>query len=79
MRNSIISGPPWATVIAASIMLGGGSPDEVFHTPRRCTGWRVARTDDEDRGVQTIWVFGDQLNRGIGALADADPADRIGS
>ena len=28
----------------------------------------------EARCVQTIWVLGDQLNRQIGALADADPA-----
>ena len=27
---------------------------------------------------RTIWVFGDQLNRRIGALADADPSsDRV--
>jgi len=24
-------------------------------------------------GLPTIWVFGDQLNRGIGALASATP------
>lgn len=35
--------------------------------------------NDDDPGMsRTIWVFGDQLNRRIGALADADPdEDRV--
>lgn len=31
-------------------------------------------TTGDDRSVKTIWVLGDQLNRQIGALAEADPA-----
>ena len=28
----------------------------------------------EAMSMPSIWVFGDQLNRGIGALAEAQPA-----
>ncbi len=33
-----------------------------------------ADRSDDDQAMKTVWVLGDQMNRRIGAMADADPA-----
>jgi len=37
------------------------------------SGWRCHRARANIGVVQTVWVLGDQLNRRLGALAEADP------